>query len=138
MPNLNWNSKMRPKQGAHLVNNIAAYHTWNYICNCNGCFLFVCFIRHFTVKNNSMNCSSLVHGKLHGRRAWKAASDLPDIKLLLFLTGKWILECRRAWPRVIRTSRPVPSCLMMYAAQPSSGWIVLLYVGLRRFFSRQI
>lgn len=74
-----------------------------------------------------MNCSSSVYSELSGWRAWEAVSDLHRYHTPF--VSDWeadFLECPGAWLWWCCCARPPPgpSCLMMYAAQPSSGCIV--------------
>lgn len=74
-----------------------------------------------------MNCSYPVHHELRGWRAWEAASDLH--KYHTPFVSDWevdFLECLKGLvvEEVLCTSTAWPSCLMLYAAQPSSGCIL--------------
>lgn len=112
-------------------------------------FFLFCFLRHFTFKNNSMNCSSSVYSELGGWRAWEAASDLH--KYHTPFVSDWevdFLECLRAWLwrrcAPLRPGPPVWWCMLrsplVAASCKYQVYIICppLYIGLHRYFSRLI
>lgn len=120
--------------------------------------MLFCFIRRFTFKDNSMNCSSSVCHELGGRRACEAASDLHRchtpfisdrevdfLECLRAWWGWWLWWCQRCAP--LHPGPPVWWCMLrspLVAAlckyQFYTVYIICpqLYIGLHRYFSRQM
>lgn len=107
------------------------------------------FIRQFTFKNNSMNCSSSVYRELSGRRASEAASDLHRYHTP-FISDREVdfLECLRAWlwwwSAPLHPGPPVWWCMLRSPLVAASCKYQVhtvcppLYIGLHRYFSRLI